>query len=132
MSLSSQDSCNNCTQQKTVRGLKRINLQSSQLNTRAVYLKIQGARISWNRNSLIPSNFPVMRETESKNFNSWMLKFTAVQKPPSGTWQFGIAKLVFGQFYQSRIEILQRFLFQFLSWEENLREQDNLFFRKSM
>ena len=39
--LSSQDSCNNCTQQKTVRGLKWINLQSSKLNSRAVDLKIQ-------------------------------------------------------------------------------------------
>ena len=90
-------------------------------------------RIFWKRNYLVPSNFSLMRETETKKCeqcckNSILdLVNTNVSKLPSDKCLF------FCKVYYSRIEILKiahLFCLSF-SWVENLREQENLFSRKS-
>ena len=66
-----------------------------------------------------------------KNVNLWMIKFQLYKKKLF----VNLAKLVFLSILSSRnwsfAKLLSFFLSQFLSWEENLRERENLFFRKS-
>ena len=88
--------------------------QSAQYYTKVDSLNVQKAFINlgrdffWKRNSLIPSNFPLSRETKTKkaeifqNFNSWMIEFKVIQR--NAIWHLAICQnLCLVQSYQSKI-----------------------------